>query len=205
MHTTEQAAPLKPPAAYRASALPACTRCKTALDDAPSLSPSTGEAVCRTCFQREAIGGASRVLETEGTLDVVDERRCSKCGGIASAEDAIVHEKRVAQFVGVMPVTDSRVQNGAETVFRCGSCGDQFALFNRVRVLRMVWGAFGASFMGFIIGVMILGASNGAWFGWWGFYAAPPAMLLLGLHPLFRDIVTRLRHPAVVASRSLGA
>jgi hypothetical protein len=185
--------------AYRAHGSTPCAGCGESLRDGYELSPSTGDALCGSCFTREGIATADATVRSSKGSAIVYERRCSRCGGVASAGKILVHESRVISMVGVVPVMDSRVQNGAETEFRCETCGHGFWLLNRSGVWRKVQLALVTPFLGALIGAVASGGALNA-----GidprlaaaiFFVVLSGFIALGAAPIARDTVRRWRHP----------
>ena len=194
---SQESASASPP--YRHPAAPSCARCGESLRDGFLFSPTTGASLCEGCHKRELIEAANITVKKSGGARVVHERRCSRCGGVASAGKVTLHERQVSWLVNGLPVHRDRVQNGGDTEFRCESCGHGFTLHNSVRTMRLSQIALLVMLPG-TLGVLALAGYTQRETGnpTLGSIAAVTAFVLLVLlcfSPLIRDAKLRLQHP----------
>jgi hypothetical protein len=184
------------PEEHRASGLPSCARCAASMREEPLFSPSSGDALCRSCFDAESMQGVDRTLGKSRRQSFVHERRCARCGGKASAHGSIQHEVHTV-ISAIAQTNASTLQNGGETIFRCEKCGDQFTVFNRLRVILFALAGWMPLTFAASEGLSASHAHHIGGSGWFGMGLA--VLVALGIWwPLLRDIRNRVRHPPIV-------
>ena len=110
------------------------------------------------------------------------------------------HVVRVGYVAQGLPLGSERIQAGSDTIFRCGDCGHQFALLNRVRRLRTFTDVIKMMFFGALLGLIPFFFVDAGRLGLVAMGVSTLAFALFGAAPMARDILLRRAHPPVRAT-----
>jgi hypothetical protein len=176
--------------AYRATAAVVCAGCGSNAGDDYTFTTS-GDVHCRPCADRVSHALASDA-SSAGAADLAGERRCG-CGGVASAGKMVDHVKTIHHLASGFSVGSEQIEMGSETVFTCASCGESFALLNRLRKVRLMVRALQVGMLGAALGLIPV-AIIPAPLGWIAGGVFALFIAWLGSRSLWKDMLLRRAH-----------